>query len=508
MERASGVLCHISSLPGAYGIGNFGKAAYDFVDFLAATGQSYWQVLPLTMTSFGDSPYQSFSAFAGNPYFIDLETLMEQGLLTLEELDSQEYGSDQGRVDYEKVYFSRQSLLKKAVERFEPTTAFEDFCIEESDWLDDFAEFMAIKEAHQGQAWYQWEDDLRNRHLDAMSQARLALKETIYYYKVCQYLFETQWRALKDYAHQKGIQFIGDLPIYVAQDSVEMWAQSEYFQVDEQKEPTALAGTPPDAFSDEGQFWGNPLYDWDYMKERHYDWWVRRVRKSLTKFDLIRLDHFRGFEAYWKVPAQAESAKEGAWEKGPGQTLFETLKEELGDLSLIAEDLGVITPEVESLKEWTDFPGMKVCLFGFQDLGDSDHLPHHYEKNSLAYVGTHDNETARGWYQDHASEDLKQKAKDYLSFTEDKDFADAMNRAVAMSSSSLAIYNMQDLLNLGNEARMNQPSVLGGNWSWRMHSEALDTNLQTKLLKLTQISYRMNSRFALKDSEDVLGVNM
>ncbi|MGX7107859.1 4-alpha-glucanotransferase [Facklamia miroungae] len=489
MERSSGVLMHISSLPNDYGIGSFGQAAYDFVDFLSDTKQKYWQILPLTTTSYGDSPYQSFSAYAGNPYFIDLDILQKEGLKGID------FGQDSESVDYAVIFRSRQAILEKAVQRFKNadlSISYQQFVQENQAWLNPFAEYMAIKETFDLKAWYEWDEPARKREANAMARYRLDLAERLDYYRITQFFFYQQWQALKAYANQKGIEIIGDMPIYVARDSVEMWTQPELFKVDREGNPTLVAGTPPDNFSAEGQFWGNPIYDWEYHRQQNYAWWIQRFKESFKLYDWVRIDHFRGFESFWQVPLSAETSAEGEWSKGPGYDLFAAVKEVLGDLNIIAEDLGFMTPEVIAMREATGFPGMKILQFGFDEVGDSPDLPHHYPLNSIAYVGTHDNEIAKGWALDSASSESLNKLEAYLGHFEGESIADSLNRGIAMSRSCLAIYRMQDLLNLDNRSRMNKPSTLGGNWKWRMTKEQLTEELKSKLINLTQTYYREN----------------
>ncbi|MCR8968407.1 4-alpha-glucanotransferase [Facklamia sp. 7083-14-GEN3] len=495
MKRSSGVLMHISSLPNKYGIGSFGQSAYDFVDFLYESKQKFWQILPLTTTSYGDSPYQSFSAYAGNPYFIDLDCLQEEGLLKAEEIEGIDFGENNQSIDYGLIFKNRQTILDKAVEAFKRKNFSEEyhqFLLENNHWLEPFAEYMAIKETFGLKAWYEWDEPARKREAGAMNKYREDLADRLDYYRITQFFFKQQWQKLKIYANQKGIEIIGDIPIYVARDSVEMWSQPELFKVDNQGNPTMVAGTPPDNFSEDGQFWGNPIYDWEYHRKQNYEWWIERFKESFKLYDWVRIDHFRGFESFWQVPITAKTSAEGSWTKGPGYELFANVKKTLGQLNIIAEDLGFMTQEVIDMREKTGFPGMKILQFGFDDLGDSPDLPHHYSENSIAYVGTHDNETAIGWAIDTASPESLRKLEDYLGKLESESIADCLNRGIAMSTSCLAVYRMQDLLNLDNHSRMNTPSTLGGNWQWRMTENQLTDGLKNILLKLTQTYYREN----------------
>lgn len=495
MDRSSGVLMHISSLPNRYGIGSFGQAAYEFVDFLVETKQTYWQILPLTTTSYGDSPYQSFSAHAGNPYFIDLDVLIEEGYLQVSDLAGIDFGKDASQVDFGLIFDSRQAILAKAVGRFKANadqTDYLDFVEKNQSWLEPFAEYMAIKETFELKAWYEWDEPARNRQAAAMESYRSDLKDRMEYYRVTQYFFNQQWQALKAYANDQGIQIVGDIPIYVARDSVEMWTQPELFKVDTDGNPTLVAGTPPDNFSEDGQFWGNPIYDWTYHQKTGFAWWIERFKESFKLYDWVRIDHFRGFESFWQVPISAETSAEGEWTQGPGYALFEAVKQDLGNLNIIAEDLGFMTPEVIAMREATGFPGMKILQFGFIEAGDSTDLPHHYEANTVAYVGTHDNETAQGWAKDTASAADLDKLKNYFCQSSQESVADVLNRGIAMAVSDLVVYRMQDLLDLGNEARMNTPAILGGNWQWRMVEGQLTQVVKDKLIHWTKTYFREN----------------
>lgn len=493
MLRSSGVLMHISSLPNQFGIGSFGQSAYDFVDFLVKTKQTYWQILPLNPTSYGDSPYQSFSAVAGNTHFIDLALLAKAGYLKESDYDSINFGDDLERVDYGLIFEVRRPLLEKAVSNFltsKNQSDYQTFLKENAHWLDDYAEFMAIKEHFKLVALNEWDADIRLREEKALKHYRQLLKDKITYHKVTQFFFFQQWLALKSYANAHHIQIIGDMPIYVAADSVEMWTNSQMFKVDEHKEPIVVAGTPPDNFSDDGQYWGNPIYDWDYMEEDKYSWWVLRMKEAFKIYDVVRIDHFRGFESYWAVPYGAPSAADGKWEKGPDIKLFEQIKKELGDLNIIAEDLGFLTQEVIDMRDATGYPGMKILQFGF-DGSDSMELPHNYIQNTISYLGTHDNETATGWY-DQVPEYIRHNVDRYTNRKGNETIADAMNRTLSASVSNQVIFTVQDLLNLDNQARMNEPSTIGHNWQWRMKEDALDQTIIDKLLFFTQTYFRSN----------------
>lgn len=505
MNRASGVLMHISSLPGPFGIGTFGKSAYDFVDFLKETKQTYWQILPLTTTSYGDSPYQSFSAFAGNTYFIDFALLEEAGLLSRDDYESVDFGQDPENVDYALIYKVKRPILEIAVKNFVQQGNFEEYYqFEESakDWLIDFSEFMSIKENFNEKPWYQWDDESISRDPDKMSYYRETLKDQIIYHKVTQFFFFSQYKALKEYANQQNIQIIGDIPIYVARDSVEMWATPQYFKMKNKIEPTHVAGTPPDDFTDEGQFWGNPIYDWEYMKETGYAWWIWRLKESFKLYDVVRIDHFRGFESYWEVPYNSESAAEGSWAPGPGYDLFKHINDALGDLNIIAEDLGFMTQEVIDMRDKTGYPGMKILQFGFNGVEDSIELPHNYIPNTVAYVGTHDNMTARGWYEDTTNQAVRDQLDAYLNRRPGERISQALNRGIASSVSNLVIYTMQDLLDLDNRARMNEPSTIGGNWQWRMLKGAITKPLKESLTAITKEYFRSPLQYNPDQTEE------
>lgn len=486
--RGSGILLHISSLPSRFGIGTLGREAFAFVDFLVSAGQKYWQMLPLTPTGFGDSPYQSFSAFAGNPYFIDLELLCDEGLLKEDEI-SQNAHADPERVDYGALYESRTAVLKKAFERFAPNEEFELFCAENEHWLEDYALFSAIKNSLGGKPWYEWTAGLKARDPKALESVRPLLKDEILFCKAVQFWLFTQWKGLKNYAAEKGISIIGDLPIYVARDSADVWAQPELFKLSEDGEPELVAGVPPDGFNSKGQLWGNPVFDWEYMRADGYRWWIRRAEHSMKLFDRLRIDHFRGFASYYAVPAGMTDAVNGRWYKGAGEELFEKLEAALGRLDIIAEDLGYIDDGVISLLEKTGFPGMKILQFAFDSRENSDYLPHNYPKNCVAYIGTHDNDTLLGWFS-HAPRADVAFAKEYLRLNEAEGLVNGVIKSLLACTADTVIITMQDLLELGGEARMNTPSTLGGNWCWRMLPEAASSELAEKLLRLTRLYRR------------------
>ncbi|MET3645067.1 4-alpha-glucanotransferase [Streptococcus gallinaceus] len=496
-ERQSGVLMHISSLPGQYGIGSMGKAAYDFVDFLVRTKQRYWQILPLGPTSYGDSPYQSFSAFAGNTNFIDLDFLVEQGLLTAEDLDGVFFGDNPSQVDYAQLFQVRRPILEKAVVRFKEQdvpAGYQVFLEEQKDWLDTFAEYMAIKEHFDLKAWTEWEDDaIRLRQPQALEDYRARLADAIDYHRVTQYFFFSQWHALKTYANEHGIEFVGDMPIYIAADSSDMWANPQFFKTDEEGRPSVVAGCPPDGFSAVGQLWGNPIYDWDAMKADGFTWWVARLRESFKIYDMVRIDHFIGFASFWEIPAGEETAVNGYRVEAPGFELFETIKAELGDLNIIAEDLGSVTDKVIELRETTGFPGMKVLQFAFNPNGDSIEMPHNHCNNVVAYTGTHDNHTLKGWYEAEMGQEGRDFLDKYSNRRPDETVRQAMFRMLFSSVAFMAVVTMQDLLDLDASTRMNLPNTLGGNWVWRMTADQLTPAIEAELLDYTETYRRVNT---------------
>ena len=488
--RESGILMHITSLPGPYGVGSMGKSAYSFVDFLKKAGQSYWQILPLTPTSYGDSPYQSCSTFAGNHYLIDLDLLVEEGLLKEEELTAIEWCDRENKVNYGILYQNRLKVLRLAYGRFESNEEFLRFCRENDSWLSDFALFMALKDANEGKSWYQWDEAIKARKPDAMRQARLKLWKEISFYSFVQYLFYKQWTALRAYACKNGVQIIGDVPIYVPLDSADVWSNPELFQLDEELTPTAVAGCPPDAFSDDGQLWGNPLYRWDLMSQQGYSWWINRLAAAGKLYDVIRLDHFRGFEAYWSIPYGDKTARGGKWIKGPDMEFIQAIKKNLPKLKLIAEDLGVLTDEVIALRDESGFPGMKVLGFAFDSRDPSDYLPQAYLPNSVCYTATHDNMTTRQWF-DTASEEAVEYAVEYMALTEKEGYVWGVIRTAFSSVSDLCVTPMQDFLNLGEEARMNFPGTLSdANWSWRAEKDMITDTLAQKIGKMTRLYNR------------------
>ena len=491
--RTSGVLMPISSLPSPYGIGTMGEAARRYVDFLKEAGQKYWQILPICPTGYGDSPYQSFSSFAGNPYFIDLEYLCADKLITKEECESFDWGQNPSYVDYGAMYMSKYAVLRKAYARFKENVPgdFAVFCDEESEWLDGYTLFMSLKDASGGASWSTWTKELKERDEKALQEARETLKEDIGFYKMLQYLFFGQWTALKKYANERGIEIIGDVPIYVSGDSADVGANPEQFYLDEERNPIDVAGCPPDAFCAEGQLWGNPLFRWDARKEDGYTWWTKRISAMARLYDIIRIDHFRGFEAYYAIPAKDSNAINGEWRKGPGMDLFNTLERKLGKLPIIVEDLGFLTPAVKQLLEDSGFPGMKVIQFAFDSREESNYLPHTYSPHCVVYTGTHDNETCLGWIRT-APESSVQYAKEYLNLTEEEGYNWGMMRGALSSVAEMAIVTMQDIIGLGSEARLNAPSTMGNNWKWRATEDQITEELARKLYKYTDMYGRVN----------------
>lgn len=486
--RASGILLPVSSIPSKYGIGTFSKEAYEFVDFLAQAGQTYWQILPLGPTGYGDSPYQSFSTFAGNPYYIDLEQLIEAGYLTEEDCASCDWGGTEAYVDYEKIYNSRFKVLLKAFKnsKIEENDELVQFVKENEAWLPDYALYMAIKDSKGGISWAEWDEDIKTRRPEALDRYRNELREQVLFYEFQQFLFKKQWVKLKEYANEKGVLIVGDIPIYVAFDSADTWANPELFQLDDTCTPVGVAGCPPDAFSATGQLWGNPLYKWDYHKGTGYAWWTRRMGYCYELYDVVRIDHFRGFDEYYSIPYGDATAEFGKWEQGPGYDLFKVLKEKLGDKAVIAEDLGFLTPSVIELVKKTGYPGMKILQFAFDPREESDYLPHNYNANTVVYTGTHDNETVLGWLGSLSTKD-KNFAKKYLNINSTKGIVWEFIRAALASVSDTAIIPMQDYLELGNEARINTPSTLGDNWKWRMVKGQANDELAEKILDMSKL---------------------
>jgi 4-alpha-glucanotransferase len=504
--RRSGVLLHLTSLPGNYGIGTLNHEAYHWVNFLAQTHQTLWQVLPVGPTGYGDSPYQSFSSFAGNPYLISLEALVEMGLLDQGELDNApEF--PRHTVDFGAIYTWKMPLLRHVAEQFDTRASaelraeFSRFVADNADWLEDFALFMALKEAHNGAPWIQWDMPLRSRQKQAIGEARTAHAGALHNHRLNQWLFYRQWLALKGYANGLGIQIVGDIPIFVAMDSSDAWTNPKEFFLDDQYQPTVVAGVPPDYFSATGQLWGNPLYNWKAMKKNGYAWWLRRMRAALRLYDIVRVDHFRGFAGYWEVPAGEETAINGTWQKGPGADFFKVVRKELGEnLPIIAEDLGEITPDVVELRNSFGLPGMKILQFAFSTDASDKFLPHNYERNFIVYTGTHDNDTTWGWYERTANNHERDFARRYLR-TDGHDIAWSMIDAAFRSVALYAIVPLQDMLNLRGEARMNLPGRAEGNWAWRFVSAQLTGHVSQRLVDSTVTFGRDPKTYAGKDPE-------
>ena len=488
-NRRAGVLLHLSSLPGGHGIGSMGAQARQFVDFLARAGQSCWQILPLGPTGYGDSPYQAFSAFAGNPYFIDLDELCAQGLLRPEECGA--WSGPEEWVDYGALYVKRYPLLKMAAQRFleEPNEGFAHFCADHARWLEDYALFMAVKDSRGGAAWQDWPEELRDRQPEALEQFKEEHRGRLSFWKAVQYFFFEQWGRLKAYANEHGVAIIGDMPFYVSADSADVWAHRELFRLDAAGRPTQVAGCPPDRFSPEGQRWGNPLFDWERLAQEDYGWWVARIGHLCRLCDAVRIDHFRGFESYYAVPAGEATARSGSWHKGPGMALFEAVERALGPRPILAEDLGFLTEPVRQLLRDSGFPGMKVLQFAFDRGEERDYLPHNYSHHCVAYAGTHDNNTILGWLSG-AEPDTLAYARAYLGIGEQEPHWDVL-RALWASVADLAVAQGQDLLGLGGESRMNTPSTPGGNWRWRALPGSFGPELADRLRELTRLYGRL-----------------
>lgn len=491
--REAGILLPISALNSRYGIGSFSKEAYRFVDWLKKSGQGYWQILPLGPTSFGDSPYQSFSAFAGNPYYIDLEALINEGLLTREECKV-DFGKDERAIDYAKIYNQRIPLLKKAFLRFKKDSGYYAFLEKNLFWIDDYALFMTIKDENCGKSFQYWQNALKNREKEAIKAVREKHGEKIEFWKFVQYKFDEGWMHLKSYANENGIKIIGDIPIYTALDSSDVWAYPELFQLDNDKKPISVAGCPPDGFSKKGQLWGNPLYRWDVHKKSGYEWWKKRLLKSFELYDALRIDHFRGFDEYYSIKYTAPDATNGKWEKGPGNELFFEFEKRIGKKQIIAEDLGFMTDSVIKMLHESGYPGMRVFQFGFdaRDTGAQNYyLPHNYIENSVAYTGTHDNPTIISWFFEITDEERKM-VRTYLcdDYTPDSEINKPIIGVVMRSLSKLVIIPLQDYLGYDSRSRMNKPSTASGNWLWRISTKDLSDELATYIKALTSATGR------------------
>lgn len=492
MERSAGILLSVSSLPSKYGIGCFDESAYRFVDWLKESGQTYWQILPLGPTGYGNSPYQSFSTFAGNPYFISLDEFISNGLLTENECDDSDFGNAPDSVDYEKLYINRLPLLKKVCKRsdIQSDADFNAFC-DKNDWLDDYALFMAIKDEFGGKSYIHWNDDIRLREKNAIEKYESGFSERIVFYKFVQYHFFKQWGKLKEYANKNNVRIIGDIPIYVAFDSADTWANPELFLLDDNSIPKAVAGCPPDGFAASGQLWGNPLYDWKAHKVQDYKWWICRLEHCFKLYDAVRIDHFRGFDEFYSIPFGDKTAENGHWEKGPGMELFRAVEKYLGKRDVIAEDLGFVTDTVRRLVKESGFANMKVLEFAFdsRDTGNrTDYLPHNYSENCVAYTGTHDNQTIFSWFKTISDEERKM-AREYLCdmYTPENELHKTFISLVMRSRANVCIIPMQDWLGLDDKARMNKPSTVGENWKWRMLQKDITKDLSAKIRHITEM---------------------
>ncbi|MBQ3074192.1 MAG: 4-alpha-glucanotransferase [Ruminococcus sp.] len=491
MSRCAGILMPITSLPSPYGIGTIGKEAYKFADFLKESGQKIWQILPVGPTSYGDSPYQSFSTYAGNPYMIDLDMLCEEGLLTKEDIEKYNFGTNPGYVDYEQVYNSRFEVLRIAYENFKAlgkdapeTKAFSSFKRRNCKWLKNYALYMAVKKSFGMKAWTEWEDEaIRLREEKAVARYTRKFSDEIGFWSFLQFKFYEQWEKFRAYVNSLGIKILGDMPIYVAMDSADTWANPEVFWLDEQRNPVCVAGCPPDYFSATGQLWGNPLYNWEYLKETGYAWWFQRIKAADALFDITRIDHFRAFDSYYAIPFPAENAIGGSWMEGPGIEFFNLMREALGDIEIVAEDLGTLTPGVIQLLKDSGYPGMKVLEFAFDSGEENDYLPHKYPENCVVYSGTHDNDTLMGWMSQAKESDINY-ARSYCHISDEEGFNWGIIRTAYESRANFAIIQMQDILGLGSEARINTPSTLGGNWEWRIDKGALTNELAAKLKEM------------------------
>lgn len=494
MMRKSGVLLPVASLPSPYGIGCFGKAAYQFIDQLKRAGQSYWQILPLGPTGYGNSPYQSFSTFAGNPYFIDLEEVQKMGWLLPQECDDCDFGTQEQKIDYHKLYLHREALLRKAYERsdIKKDTRFQMFCSEEAKWLEDYCLYMVLKNSFGGKSWHEWDEDIRFRKKEALQKHYKENEDEIAFYKFQQFLFSLQWRKLKEYANEMGIEIIGDIPIYVAFDSADTWSAPELFQLDDSLLPIDVAGCPPDGFSSEGQLWGNPVYDWEYHEATKYDWWCKRIDHHRQLYDMIRIDHFRGLDEYYSIPYGDATAEYGSWKAGPKMAFFKALYQKLGRVEIIAEDLGFPTEGVSKLLKDTSFPGMNVLQFAFDSRENGNYLPYTYVVNSVVYTGTHDNDTTKAWYQNLDDVD-KAGALEYLGreALDDDEAVDVMIRLAMGSVAKLCIIPLQDYLRLDGMARINEPSTLGDNWTWRLKKNEFTESVVEEMRNLTRIYGRL-----------------
>lgn len=493
-KRSSGIVLHITSLPGKYGIGTIGEEAIRFIDFLHKSGQQIWQILPLGHTGYGDSPYQCFSTFAGNPYLIDFDDLIKRNWLKQSDIPSLFFPEDS--VDYGNVINMKMGVLRQSYHTFIHSApksdhlAFQAFKEHQASWLNDYSLFIEIKNYYKGAPWFEWKDNLKFRDHDAIDEFSKYFAEGIDFRKYCQFVFYMQWQSVREYAHLKGIKIIGDIPLYIAYDSADAWATPEVFQFDAKLEPQSVAGVPPDYFSETGQLWGNPLFNWDYLQQHDFSWWVNRIKCNLELYDIVRIDHFRGLAAFWSVPATEKTAINGEWVKAPGKELFEAIKKELGEIPIIAEDLGVITPDVEELRDGFGLPGMKILQFAFDDYENNEYLPHNFTTtNCLVYTGAHDNDTVRGWYHS-LSHETRKNLHDFLDY-HGGDIVWMMIRQAWASVAKIAMIPLQDLLGYGSEARMNTPGLASGNWMWRFKPGSLHNELSSRLYDITRIYDRL-----------------
>ncbi len=491
-NRASGVLMHITSLPGPYGIGSMGQYGKQFIDFLKDAGQCYWQILPIGPTGYGNSPYQAFSAFAGNPFIIDIEQLLESGYITLKQIASYNFEDDIEKINYDKIITQKIALLKECYKTFK--ASYDDGSLEAfkktHHWVNEYSLFMALKENYNQQQWQDWPEAYRLREESALNRFRHEHADEIEFWVFLQWIFFKQWSDLKEYANRCGVEIIGDMPIYVSSDSSDTWAHPELFYFDKKSNPIAVSGCPPDAFSKTGQLWGNPLYDWAQNEANGFKWWIKRMQSSMEIYDVIRIDHFRGFESYWEIPAGDETAENGHWVKGPGMKLFKAIHEVIPSMRIIAEDLGFLTQDVIDLVEESGYPGMKVLQFAFDSREESDYLPHNYNNHCIVYTGTHDNDTVMGWFDSAAPEDVAM-AKKYLTLTKEEGYHWGYIRGAWSSVAKVAIAPMQDFLGLGSEHRMNIPSTIGGNWEWRVKEDDLSDVLAKRIRQLTKLYGRL-----------------
>ena len=502
--RESGIVMHITSLPGPYGVGTMGKHAFAFVDFLKAAGQKCWQILPLTPTGYGDSPYQSCSTFAGNYFLIDLDTLIEQKLLKKKEVTSIQWSRREDKADFGLIYENRLAVLRLAYGRFKGSKAFDAFCEAQAEWLPDFALYMTLKGQNKGKPWYEWEDDLKYRDVDVMDELMVELAEEIRFHSFVQFKFFEQWTALRAYANKNGIKILGDVPIYVPLDSVEVWSNPDLFQLDGELDPVAVAGCPPDCFSEDGQLWGNPLYNWEKHEKTGFAWWMKRMAAASKLYDIVRLDHFRGFEAYWAVPYGDETARNGEWVKGPGIAFVNALKKHLPQLKIVAEDLGFLTPEVMELLEASGYPGMKVFVFGFDATTPSAYLPYNHVPNCVVYTSTHDSQTCLQWLEE-ADEDTLAYATDYMGLNEEEGLSWGVIRTAMGSVADLCMVQIQDYLELGEAGRMNCPGILSDcNWTWRAKYDTITLDLAKRIHRLTVIYGRNATNYAtLRETQNI-----